>query len=53
MCRHSTFLKIYRFKKLVEISKKYHQLKAEGKEKEVEKLEEENDEFVKKLFSIK
>jgi len=39
--------------KLAEISKKCHQLKAEGKEKEVEKLEEENDEMVKKLFGIK
>ncbi|MEM7816483.1 MAG: hypothetical protein QXZ20_01065, partial [Candidatus Aenigmatarchaeota archaeon] len=39
--------------KLSEISKKCHQLKAEGKEKEIEKLEKENDELVKKLFKIK
>ena len=39
--------------KLAEISKKCHQLKAEGKEKEIEKLERENDELVKKLFKIK
>jgi type I restriction-modification system DNA methylase subunit len=39
--------------KLAEISKKFHQLKAEGKEKEIEKLEKENDELVKKLFRIK
>ncbi|MCS7306514.1 MAG: hypothetical protein NZ602_15565 [Thermoguttaceae bacterium] len=39
--------------KLAEISKKCHQLKAEGKEKEIEKLEKENDELVKKLFNIK
>ncbi len=38
--------------KLSEISKKCHQLKAEGKEKEIEKLERENDELVKKLFGI-
>jgi len=38
--------------KLAEISKRCHQLKAEGKEKEIEKLEKENDELVKKLFSI-
>lgn len=38
---------------LSEISKKCHQLKAERKEKEVEKLEKENDELVKKLFKIK
>ncbi|MCM8817103.1 MAG: N-6 DNA methylase [Candidatus Omnitrophica bacterium] len=40
-------------KKLSEISKKCHRLKAAGKEKELEKLEEENDELVKKLFLIK
>ncbi|MGB9878107.1 MAG: Eco57I restriction-modification methylase domain-containing protein [bacterium] len=39
--------------KLAEISKKCHQLKAEGKEKEIEKLEKENDRLVKKLFGIK
>jgi len=39
--------------KLAEISKKCHQLKAEGREKKIEKLEKENDEFVKKLFGIK
>ncbi|MCM8831360.1 MAG: hypothetical protein NC918_04140, partial [Candidatus Omnitrophica bacterium] len=39
--------------KLSEISKKCHQLKLEGKEKEIEKLEKENDELVKKLFKIK
>ncbi|MEM5872128.1 MAG: hypothetical protein QW051_04610, partial [Candidatus Aenigmatarchaeota archaeon] len=38
--------------KLSEISKKCHQLKLEGKEKEIEQLEEENDELVKKLFCI-
>ncbi len=38
--------------KLAEISKKCHQLKAEGKEKEIEKLEKENDELVKKLFKM-
>lgn len=39
--------------KLAEISKKCHQLKAEGREKEIEKLEKENDGLVKKLFKIK
>jgi type I restriction-modification system DNA methylase subunit len=39
--------------KLAEISKKCHQLKAEGKEKEIVKLEKENDELVKQLFGIK
>ena len=39
--------------KLSEISKKCHQLKREGKEKEIKKLEKENDELVKKLFGIK
>jgi len=38
--------------KLAKISKKCHQLKAEGKEKEIEKLEKENDALVKKLFKI-
>jgi hypothetical protein len=36
--------------KLSEISKKCHQLKAEGKDSEIEKLEKENDELVWKLF---
>jgi methylase of polypeptide subunit release factors len=39
--------------KLSEISKKCHQLKAEGEEKEIEKLERENDELVRELFGIK
>ncbi|MEW5805875.1 MAG: hypothetical protein AB1756_00725 [Acidobacteriota bacterium] len=39
--------------KLTEISKTCHRLKLEGKEKEIEKLEKENDELVKKLFGIK
>jgi len=39
--------------KLAGISKKCHQLKLEGKEEEIEKLEEENDILVKKLFSKK
>ena len=39
--------------KLAEISKKCHQFKAEGKEKEIEKLEKENDELVKELFAKK
>jgi len=39
--------------KLSEISKKCHQLKSEGKEKEIEKLEKENDELVRQLFNIK
>lgn len=39
--------------KLSEVSKNCHQLKAEGKEKEIEELEKENDELVKKLFGIK
>jgi len=39
--------------KLAEISKKCHQLKAEGKEKEIEKLEKEIDKLVKILFGIK
>ncbi|MGC8893498.1 MAG: Eco57I restriction-modification methylase domain-containing protein, partial [candidate division WOR-3 bacterium] len=38
--------------KLAEISQRCHQLKIEGKEKEIEKLEKENDGLVKKLFSI-
>jgi methylase of polypeptide subunit release factors len=39
--------------KLAEISKKCHQLKSEGKEKEIAKLEKENDELVRRLFNIK
>jgi type I restriction-modification system DNA methylase subunit len=39
--------------KLAEISKKCHQLKAEGKEKEIAKLEKENDKLVRRLFNIK
>jgi len=38
--------------KLAEISKNCHQLKTEGKEKEIEKLEKENDDLVKQLFKI-
>jgi hypothetical protein len=38
--------------KLSEISKKCHQLNLEGEEKEIEKLERENDEVVRKLFGI-
>ena len=38
--------------KLAEISKNCHQLKLEGKEKAIEKLEKENDELAKKLFKI-
>lgn len=38
--------------KLSEISKECHQLKSEGKEKEIEELEKQNDELVKKLFKI-
>lgn len=38
---------------LSDISKKCHQLKSEGKDKEIEKLEKENDELVKKLFNIR
>ncbi len=38
--------------KLAEISKKCHQLKTAGKEKEIEELEKENDKLVKKLFRI-
>jgi len=39
-------------KKLSEISRDCHKLKSEGKEKEIEKLEKENDELVKKLFKV-
>jgi len=38
--------------KLSEISKNCHQLKSEGKEREIEKLEKENDELAKKLFKV-
>ena len=38
--------------KLAEISQKCHQLKLEDKEKEIEKLEKDDDELVKKLFNI-
>jgi hypothetical protein len=38
--------------KLSEISKQCHQLKLEGKEKEIEQLERQNDELVKELFKI-
>ncbi|NPV13311.1 N-6 DNA methylase [candidate division WOR-3 bacterium] len=40
-------------KKLAEISKRCHQLKAEGKENELLVLEKQNDEAVKELFGIK
>ena len=39
--------------KLAEISKRCHQLKREGKEKEIEKLERENNELAEQLFDIK
>jgi hypothetical protein len=39
--------------KLVEISKRCHELKKEGKEDEIKKLENENDKLVKQLFHIK
>jgi hypothetical protein len=38
--------------KLAEISKQCHQLKAEGKDSEIAKLEQENDNLVKQLFQI-
>lgn len=38
---------------LADLSKKCHQLKAEGKEKEIEELEEDNDKLVKKMFGVK
>jgi len=38
--------------KLAENSKECHRLKAEGKKEEIKKLENENDELVKKLFGI-
>lgn len=39
--------------RLAEISKKCHQFKTEGKEREIEKLAKENNALVKKLFGIK
>jgi len=39
--------------RLAEISKQCHQLKAQGNEKEIEKLEEENDKLVIQLFEEK
>jgi len=39
--------------KLSEISKKCHQFKIEGREKEIEKLEKENDKKVNELFNLK
>jgi len=41
------------YQRLAEISKKCHQLKLDGKEKDIEKLERENDQLVEKLFKIK
>ncbi len=38
--------------KLAEISKQCHQLKLEGKEEEIKKLEKENDALVEELFGI-
>jgi type I restriction-modification system DNA methylase subunit len=38
--------------KLAEISKQCHRLKAEGKDSEIAKLEQENDNLVKQLFQI-
>ncbi len=38
--------------KLVEISKQCHQLKLEGKEEEIKKLEKDNDTLVGELFGI-
>jgi len=38
--------------KLAEISKQCHQLKAEGKDSEIARLEQENDNLVKQLFQI-
>ena len=37
---------------LAEISKQCHQLKVEGKDSEIAKLEQENDNLVKQLFQI-
>jgi len=39
--------------KLAEISKQCHQLKLEGKEEEIKKLEKENDALVDELFGIR
>ncbi len=39
--------------RLAEISKECHQLKSEGKEREIEELEKENDGLVKRLWGIK
>ena len=39
--------------KLSDISKKCHELKLEGEDMEINNLEEENDNLVKKIFSIK
>jgi len=38
--------------KLAEVSKKCYQLKVEDNQREIEKLEKENDDLVKKLFNI-
>jgi len=38
--------------KLAKISKRSHQFKSEDKEKDIEKLEKENDEIAKRLFGI-
>lgn len=38
--------------KLAEISKQCHQLKLEGKDEEIKKLEKENDALVEELFGI-
>jgi hypothetical protein len=38
--------------KLADISKQCHQLKLEGKEEEIKKLEKENDVLVEELFGI-
>lgn len=40
-------------KKLAEISKNCHQLKLEGKDEEIEELENENDNLVKQLFTTR
>jgi type I restriction-modification system DNA methylase subunit len=39
-------------RKLVEISKKCHQLKSKGEEEEIEELEKENNKLVGKLFKV-
>ncbi|MEO0131223.1 MAG: N-6 DNA methylase, partial [candidate division WOR-3 bacterium] len=38
---------------IADISKKFHQLKIEGNDIEIKKLEKENDELIKKLFRIR